>query len=230
MLIVCPSCASEYTIDPEKLGADGRTVRCAICRDTWFVSLDDSPSPNVNDPDVSNRLTPHAGDTPVPILQPPARFSKGRSALVLLTALALGAAGWATATQNPALTDFLQERIAQGRQILPWASSGKEQLEFRNVRADLTAQDGTTTLLVAGEIVNETRTGFDIPHLEFLVRSEDEKVLETWTEAPPQPTLGPGEAVRFTIRYPSPPPDGRQVRVQFTTVGGIAVAVHSPSI
>src|SRR5688572_1718916 len=38
MLIVCPSCASEYTIDPAKLGADGRTLRCAICRDTWFVT------------------------------------------------------------------------------------------------------------------------------------------------------------------------------------------------
>ena len=40
MLIVCPSCASEYTIDPATLGADGRTVRCAICRDTWLAAPD----------------------------------------------------------------------------------------------------------------------------------------------------------------------------------------------
>jgi predicted Zn finger-like uncharacterized protein len=37
MLIVCPSCASEYTVDPERLGANGRTVRCAACRMTWVV-------------------------------------------------------------------------------------------------------------------------------------------------------------------------------------------------
>src|SRR5215207_8862356 len=40
MLIVCPSCASEYTIDPTKLGADGRTVRCALCRNTWAATPD----------------------------------------------------------------------------------------------------------------------------------------------------------------------------------------------
>jgi predicted Zn finger-like uncharacterized protein len=38
MLIVCPSCASEYMIDPGRLGAEGRTVRCASCKDTWFIT------------------------------------------------------------------------------------------------------------------------------------------------------------------------------------------------
>ena len=37
MLIVCPSCASEYMIDPARIGTDGRTVRCASCRETFFV-------------------------------------------------------------------------------------------------------------------------------------------------------------------------------------------------
>jgi predicted Zn finger-like uncharacterized protein len=38
MLIVCPSCASEYMIDPGRLGAEGRNVRCAKCKETWFVA------------------------------------------------------------------------------------------------------------------------------------------------------------------------------------------------
>ena len=38
MLIVCPSCASEYMIDPARLGGEGRTVRCAVCKSTWFVT------------------------------------------------------------------------------------------------------------------------------------------------------------------------------------------------
>ena len=38
MLIVCPSCASEYMIEPAQIGADGRMVRCAACRDTFFVA------------------------------------------------------------------------------------------------------------------------------------------------------------------------------------------------
>ncbi|MDB5647392.1 zinc-ribbon domain-containing protein [Methylobacterium sp.] len=41
MLIVCPSCASEYQIDLDRVGSEGRSVRCAACRETWFISPDD---------------------------------------------------------------------------------------------------------------------------------------------------------------------------------------------
>jgi predicted Zn finger-like uncharacterized protein len=37
MLIVCPSCATSYMIDPATLGPAGRTVRCARCKSTWFA-------------------------------------------------------------------------------------------------------------------------------------------------------------------------------------------------
>lgn len=38
MLIVCPSCATSYQIDPGSVGAAGRMVRCARCRATWFAT------------------------------------------------------------------------------------------------------------------------------------------------------------------------------------------------
>jgi predicted Zn finger-like uncharacterized protein len=38
MLIVCPSCATSYQIGPAALGAAGRSVRCAQCRNTWFAT------------------------------------------------------------------------------------------------------------------------------------------------------------------------------------------------
>lgn len=38
MLIVCPSCASQYELDAAKLGPDGRKVRCAGCRTSWHVA------------------------------------------------------------------------------------------------------------------------------------------------------------------------------------------------
>ncbi|GJE60219.1 hypothetical protein MPOCJGCO_2330 [Methylobacterium trifolii] len=38
MLIVCPTCASEYRIDAERVGMEGRSVRCAACRETWFIT------------------------------------------------------------------------------------------------------------------------------------------------------------------------------------------------
>jgi predicted Zn finger-like uncharacterized protein len=47
MLIVCPSCATSYMIDPASVGAAGRTVRCARCKGTWFAG------PTNGSPDVA---------------------------------------------------------------------------------------------------------------------------------------------------------------------------------
>lgn len=41
MQIACPACASEYEIPTDRVGAEGRSVRCAACRETWFISPDD---------------------------------------------------------------------------------------------------------------------------------------------------------------------------------------------
>lgn len=46
MLIVCPSCASQYELDAAKLGPEGRKVRCAKCKTQWHVdSSSDLPPP-----------------------------------------------------------------------------------------------------------------------------------------------------------------------------------------
>lgn len=37
MLIVCPNCATSYMIDPASVGPNGRAVRCARCKSTWFA-------------------------------------------------------------------------------------------------------------------------------------------------------------------------------------------------
>ena len=47
MLIVCPSCATSYQIDPAAVGAAGRTVRCARCKATWFAG-GPQPAPEVS--------------------------------------------------------------------------------------------------------------------------------------------------------------------------------------
>jgi predicted Zn finger-like uncharacterized protein len=47
MLVVCPSCSASYRLNAAALGPDGRTVRCAACRATWFVAAaaEDEPAP-----------------------------------------------------------------------------------------------------------------------------------------------------------------------------------------
>ncbi|WP_336810555.1 DUF3426 domain-containing protein [Bosea sp. MMO-172] len=45
MLIVCPSCASQYELDAAKLGPEGRKVRCASCKTSWHVEPAAFPEP-----------------------------------------------------------------------------------------------------------------------------------------------------------------------------------------
>jgi predicted Zn finger-like uncharacterized protein len=39
MLIVCPNCATSYEVEPPALGPEGRSVRCARCKQVWFAAV-----------------------------------------------------------------------------------------------------------------------------------------------------------------------------------------------
>ena len=75
MLIVCPTCASRYSIDDDKIGREGRTVRCASCRTDFFVALPEAraevPAPAADTGEVASQ--PAASPPPPP---PPAPRKK----------------------------------------------------------------------------------------------------------------------------------------------------------
>ena len=51
-MIVCPNCTTSYDVDPAKLGPDGRTVRCARCKETWLALAEDVMSMEMADADA----------------------------------------------------------------------------------------------------------------------------------------------------------------------------------
>lgn len=40
MKLTCPECTTQFLINPEAIGTNGRTVRCSHCSATWFVAAD----------------------------------------------------------------------------------------------------------------------------------------------------------------------------------------------
>lgn len=64
MIIACPACATRYVIPDSAIGVDGRTVRCAKCRHSWFQ--DGPPLPQ------RAPVSPQDVQAPPPVAEPPA--------------------------------------------------------------------------------------------------------------------------------------------------------------
>ena len=77
MLIVCPSCATSYMVDPATLGPAGRTVRCARCKVSWFAG-GSGPERNLTEvgEDVTAKASARERENPPPPLPPAAAQTK----------------------------------------------------------------------------------------------------------------------------------------------------------
>ena len=66
MIIACPACATRYVVPDSAIGVDGRTVRCAKCRHSWFQDgpVLERPAPVA---------TPPSPPPPPPVEAPPPR-------------------------------------------------------------------------------------------------------------------------------------------------------------
>jgi predicted Zn finger-like uncharacterized protein len=90
-------------------------------------------------------------------------------------------------------------------------------LKFANVRISKEAQDGTSTLTVAGVILSEVGKAVEVPRLRFAARNATGQEVYTWTLPPPRSILGPGERLEFRSQIPAPPAEASDVLVRFVT-------------
>ena len=258
MLIVCPSCASEYMIEPAQIGADGRMVRCAACRDTFFVAGE----PELTEEELAETEEFHAfleqqstawpaADAPLAVEAESARSEPevGPAAARLrlrLPSIPLAAlARLAAVPKAPVLALILVGLVGGavlGRERIVAAAPATARLyaaahlavnplglDLKGVRSELVLNGQDQLLVVEGEILNRRGRDVEVPSLRLTVRGPDGLELYTWTNEPPRKTLAPAETARFRARLASPPAEGREVLVRFAHAApGATVAATAP--
>jgi predicted Zn finger-like uncharacterized protein len=241
MLIVCPSCASEYIVDPAQIRAEGLSVRCAACRESFFVfaeltaGKEEPAEPPPFDAGFSmepalaveasaNRAGARAAARPVaakrarrrspacPTLATRPRSGAGIVMGAALVMLAVGLVGRERIVQTVPSTARLYAAVK-----LPANPTG---LAFNAVRSELVVEGSDKLLVVEGEIRNLGGKDREVPRLEVSVRGPDGLPLYTWTNEAPRKTLGATESARFRARLASPPAEGREVLVRFAQAPG----------
>lgn len=210
MLIVCPSCASEYTIDTARVGARGREVRCASCRESWFVR-----------PPKAGRALVATGTRRASSRSSASEAGRSRRTVSAgtLGALALAAFGLAL----PALAALREPvvRLAPGTAGL-YAAIGLPVnlvgLRLEDVSSTTGEETGARVLVVEGALASDRAVAVAVPRLAYAIEDADGAVLYGWTAKPPVETLAPGETIRFTARLAAPPPAGKRILVGFAPV------------
>ena len=238
MLITCPSCASAYDLPVDRIGPSGRKVRCASCRESWFVaSPEDNPTatPSL---EVDTAATTEIVTRPLPPAEPQAapekseargrstgrrkkpRTSAGRKDGIGLRRLGRIAAVVAVCAALPGLLAFREKVVG----TLPGTASLYRSvglpvnlvgLSFVGVRSSL-SQDGETSVLeVAGEIVNDGRAARAVPLLQIALEGDGGERLYRWSAKAAEGDLQVGQSAPFRVRLTAPPPGARSVEVTF---------------
>lgn len=92
-------------------------------------------------------------------------------------------------------------------------------LKIESVTPSRRLKDGTSVLMIQGEIVNRTGTTQPLPALRITLRNGNGAALDQWQTAAESAALPPGGRTGFTARRETPPADAREISVIFDKPG-----------
>lgn len=243
MLIVCPSCTSAYRIDAGKVGMDGRSVRCAACRETWFISPADvlagheaelaAESGVAADPvadaawqaaAASVRAASAPAEPSVPSAHrrpagrsrpgPKRRRMPGLSPSLAFGLTVLAAIPLVCLARSGVVRAIPQTAALFARVGLPVNLRG---IEIRDAVAySNPGEDGRPAeLVVEGDLVGVARSDMPVAPLTVEIRDAGGRAIRSFSVPAPRTVLGSTETARFRASLPAPPQEGRAVVLRF---------------
>jgi predicted Zn finger-like uncharacterized protein len=241
MILECPQCRSRYLVPDGAIGVEGRTVRCANCRHSWFQEGVAPPPP----PPPALEPAPFAAATPSePIADTPPGYEQPVTQPELPPLPPEPLAAPVTAVDDPEPTRAPRRNPARrwtvaavvagllmiaGVGIILWSSApgllaqiglpiGTAESPLRLVdnpieRRNLT--NGSELFAVSGKVLNPSATAQRVPDIRADLRDASGRIVFSWTITPQQRTLAPKSAIDFNSAKLDVPATSKRLELSF---------------
>ncbi len=225
MILTCPSCASRYFVETDKLPPQGRTVRCSACSTSWRVDPEPEAgpldlalgdvlgAPAVADADSAAATTPHLAYRQKVEAKRRTRQAAAAGVVWAGLAVSMGVVALLAVVFRVQVVDLWPRTAgAYAALHLPVNPLGVVPEE---VSAGQTLQNGQVLLVVTGAERNiDTQPRAPASMRVSVYDKGGSRLTSQVVRLAPQ-SIAPGESRGFSVSFVDPPVAGAQVGVDF---------------
>lgn len=231
MILECPECRTRYLVPDSAIGPDGRTVRCASCKHSWFqaaqildlvarAEASASPAPAAQ----AERYVPpaeddrHGGDENYdafahhPPFRPRRNPAKRWTIAAIVAGVVMIAGIGAIATLGSGdLGSLIDLPLAQHETPLRLIDNPIERRDLDN---------GSEMFAISGKVVNPTDIRQHVPDIRAELHDAQGRLVYSWTIRPEATELPPKGSVAFNSAKLDVPVNSKQLVLSFAADSG----------